>query len=137
MLKSFWFKIPDKIRFLIIGSFNTGCTYILYALFCFLINEEFYQNALFISWILTSFSGFFLYKIYVYESKGIWWKEYFKCCTTWAVSYIVNASILEIIVKFFNINVYLAQIIACCFSAMTTYILFKIFAFKNHKNIEK
>ena len=137
MIKNIWFKISDKIRFLIIGSFNTACTYLLYALFCFFVGESFYQYALFLSWIITSFSGFFLYKYLVYESKGIWWKEYFKCCMTWSVSYFVNATILEILVSRLNINVYLAQIFACCFSAITTYTLFKFFAFKKGKKSEK
>ena len=56
----FWFKISDKIRFLIIGSFNTACTYVLYSLLCFFCGENIYQIALSISWIITTFSGFFL-----------------------------------------------------------------------------
>lgn len=57
-------------------------------------------------------------------------KEYLKCCTTWVFSYMINAGLLEIIVKVLHINVFIAQIIATLSAAVFTYILFKKFAFR-------
>ena len=56
-------------------------------------------------------------------------KEYLKCCTTWAVSYVLNALILEVFVKYLEINVYLAQFISLFVVSASTYVLFKFFAF--------
>ena len=42
----------------------------------------------------------------------------------------INAGLLEMFVKIFHINVYLAQIIATLIAAIFTYVVFKKFAFK-------
>ena len=42
-LYDFWFKIDDKIRYLIIGSCNAAISYIIFALALFIIGEEYYQ----------------------------------------------------------------------------------------------
>ena len=57
-------------------------------------------------------------------------KEYLKCCSTWAVSYLLNVVILELLVKFAIKNVYVSQFISIFLVSVVTYVLFKYFAFK-------
>ena len=131
---NFWFKLPDKIRFLLVGGFNAAVQYLLYVCFLFFGNEEKYQTALILSWIISSISSFITQKIFVFCTKGKfidWIKEYIKCLGVWVVSYTINAVILEILVNYFIINPYLAQIIAVACTTITSYILFKYFAFKH------
>lgn len=122
--------LSDKIRFLIIGGFNAGVSYLIYSAFCFLLGTGAYQVALAIAWILSSVVSFTMQKFFVFRSQGDWKKEYAKCCTTWFFSYLINAGILELIVKILHLNVYIAQIIATVTAAIFTYVLFKKFAFK-------
>lgn len=129
-LKDFWFNLPDKLRFLLVGGFNACVSYVIYSSFCLLLGQEAYQTALAIAWIVTSFVSFTTQKFLVFQGKGNWIKEYFKCCTTWVFSYMINAVVLEVLVKFIHINVFVAQIIATLTAAVFTYILFKKFAFK-------
>jgi len=126
-----WCSISDKIRFLIIGGINAGISYIIYAIAIYLIGGAHYQICVALQWIISSVFSFTNQKLFVFCTKGHWVKEYLKCCTTWVVSYFVNAVLLEIIIKLFIRNVYIAQIISIFLASIVTYVLFKYFAFKH------
>ncbi len=133
-LWNFWFKLPDKIRFLLVGGFNATVQYLIYACLLYFWSEEKYQTALVLSWVISSVSSFATQKIFVFCTKGKpieWLKEYAKCVSVWVISYFINAIILGILVNFADLNAYLAQIIAITCTTVTTYILFKHFAFKH------
>ncbi len=129
-VKEFWFSLDDKIRYLFVGGFNAGVSYLIYALLCLIFGEKFYQIALALAWILSSSISFTMQRTFVFESKGVWYKEYAKCCVTWFFSYLINAGLLEFTVKILHLNVYLAQIISNFTAAVFTYIAFKLFAFR-------
>lgn len=129
-MKKFWFGLSDKIRFLFVGGFNAGVSYLIYSLICIIFGERVYQMALALAWLISSVVSFTTQKFLVFRSKGDWKKEYLKCCTTWIFSYFINACLLEIFVKFIHSNVYIAQFFATLAAAIFTYVLFKKFAFK-------
>lgn len=126
----YWFKLSDKVRFLFIGGFNAGVSYIIYSVMVFVLGSDFYQTALALAWLISSITSFTTQRLFVFNVKGNIFKQYFKCCTTWVVSYVINAGLLELFVKSFHLNVYLAQIVATLVAAVFTYILFKRFAFR-------
>lgn len=134
-LKTFWFNISDKLRFLMVGGFNAGVSYLIYAcLLYFILGENHYQTALALAWILSSIISFSTQKHFVFQAKGNAILQYVKCCMTWFFSYILNAFLLWLFIEKFKINAYIAQILAtgCC--AVFNYIMFKVFAFKNSDN---
>ena len=129
-----WFRLPDKIRFLLVGGFNATVQYLIYACFLYFWNEEKFQEALVLSWIISSISSFATQKIFVFCTKGKfvdWLKEYVKCLGVWVISYFINAIILGCLVNLAEMNAYLAQIVAIACTTVTSYILFKYFAFKH------
>ena len=129
-IADFWFRIPDKIRFLLVGGFNTSVSYVIFALICLIVGEQYYQASLACSWIISSVISFTTQRYLVFNVEGNLFKQYCKCCTTWVFSYIINATLLEIFVQKLDLNVYLAQIVATLACAVFTYILFKTFAFR-------
>lgn len=131
---NFWFKLSAKIRFLIIGSFNALFSYLIYSLLCLILGSEYYQLSLALSFALSSVVSFNMQKHFVFQSKGNFLKEYLKCCTSWLISYAINALLLEIFVSVLKINIYLSQFFATGITAVFTYILFKYFAFKEGNN---
>lgn len=133
-MRDFWFRLSDKIRFLVVGGFNAGVSYLIYSAFCLILGETAYQIALALAWAISSVISYTTQKFLVFEGKGNWFKEYIKCCTTWFFSYLINAGLLEFIVKILHLNVFIAQIIATLTAAVFTYIFFKKFAFKPAKN---
>ncbi len=131
IVKNIWFSSSNKIRFFIVGCANAAVSYVFSVLFCLLLVTEKYQFALILSWICSSIISFSAQKYLVFESKGNWFKEYAKCCTTWSLSYLLNALFLEMLVNVLGINVFIAQIFSTLCVAIFTYILFKRFAFKS------
>ena len=129
-----WLKIPRFMRFLIIGSVNAGISYIIYAICVLIFGTQHYQLCVTLQWVLSSFTSYFNQKFFVFCTKGNYVKEYLKCCSTWAVSYILNVVILEIMVRYLIKNVYIAQFICLFLVSIATYILFKFFAFRVKSN---
>ena len=129
-IKYCWFNLPQGIRFVIIGCFNAGVSYFIYAIFCFLFGSSVYQLALLTAWVVSSFISFNAQKYLVFQSFGNWLREYLKCCMTWILSYILNALLLELCVKTLTLNVYIAQFVSTLSVAVLTFVLFKNFAFK-------
>ncbi len=125
-----WFKLSEKLRFLMVGGFNTVVSFLIFAIFTIWLGKLNYQICLFLSWLVSSIISFSTQKVFVWRTKGFWIKEYCKCCISWGVSYLINASILEIFVKILQFNIYIGQMIAIIITAIATYILFKNFAFK-------
>lgn len=128
-----WFNLSDKIRFILVGGFNAGVSYILYSLICLIAGEQYYQASLATAWVVSSVVSFTTQRCFVFNVEGNLIKQYFKCCTTWVFSYIINATLLEIFVQKLQINVYVSQILATGICAIFTYILFKTFAFRRSK----
>ena len=129
-MREYWFKLPDKFRFLIIGGFNAGVSYLIYSAFCLVMGDSAYQIALALAWAISSVVSYTTQKFLVFQANGNWVKEYLKCCTTWFFSYLINAGLLEFIVKILHLNVFVAQIVATLAAAVFTYIFFKKFAFR-------
>ncbi len=132
-VKSNWFSLDERIRFLIVGLANTGIRYILFAALTFSLTTFHYQFSLFLSWMLSSFTAFLAYKFLVFETDGNHLKEYLKSVLTWTISYILNAVILEVLVTYLKLNVFLAQALALSIITINNYLMFKHFAFKQEK----
>lgn len=129
-LYSGWCKIPDKIRFLFIGAINAGISYVIFAISLYLLGTEHYQACVILQWTLSSVFSYFNQKFFVFCTTGNYLKEYLKCCSTWAVSYLLNVIILELLVRFAIKNVYISQFVSIFVVSIVTYVLFKYFAFR-------
>lgn len=127
-----WFKIPQFIRFIIVGIFNTAIAYLVFCTLVFIFGEELRQICLAVQWALTSFITFLTQRTFVFRSKGKILKEYLKCCATWVIGYLINAILLELIMKL-PINVYLAQIIALGLTSICNFVLLKYWALRKKK----
>ena len=95
-----WYKLSDKIRFLFVGGVNAAISYIIFAISVFILGEEHYQASVILQWSLSSVFSYLNQKFLVFGTKGNYIKEYLKCCSTWAISYILNVIILELLVRF-------------------------------------
>ena len=125
-----WCLIDDKIRFLFVGGVNFVIAYIIYAAAIFILGKGHYQLCLILQWVISSVPSYLNQKFFVFCTQGNYINEYLKCCSTWVLSYFINALLLELFVKYMIRNVFISQALAAFLAAVVTYVLFKYFAFK-------
>lgn len=121
---------PEKIRYILVGGYNTVVSYALYALFLWLWGHP--QLALFLSFLISSLNSYWTQKIYVFATRGNYLKEYIKCLFCWGIGYLLNTGILQSLI-WMGTNPYLAQGIALALVAVGSYLMLKYLAFQNHK----
>jgi putative flippase GtrA len=129
-----WCGISDKIRFLFIGGINAAISYVIFAIALCFLGDEMRQACVILQWTLSSVFSYFNQKFFVFCTQGNYLKEYLKCCSTWAVSYVLNVIILELLVRFAIKNVYISQFVSIFLVSVVTYVLFKYFAFRKHES---
>ena len=125
-----WFRLSRIVRYIIIGCINAIVSYAIFAVLLLILGENFYQLCITLQWVISSIISYLNQKFFVFCTTGNYIKEYLKCCSTWAVSYVLNLIIIEIFIRFITKNVYVSQFFALLTVAIATYTLFKFFAFK-------
>lgn len=133
-LYRWWMTWPQKLRFLLVGGYNTVFSYLLFAGLLWGFDGQYEQIALALSFAISSVNSFWTQKIYVFASRAPAWPEFIKCLETWGISYILNAGLLWIMTDGLNVNPYVAQGIALTILTIFSWIMLKYFAFKNHKD---
>ena len=126
----FWMRFPEKIRYLLVGGYNTVVSYALYALFVWMGVHP--QWALFWSFLVSSINSYWTQKIYVFNTRGNVAQEYIKCLFSWGISYLLNTALLAgfLALKW---NPYFAQFVALALVTINSYLMLKYIAFQNHK----
>ena len=147
--ENFWFKFPQKLRYLLVGGFNTVFAYSILAILIWTyekinisnnlnLNEEIIANlALFTQYVLCVNVSFITMKYYVFQSKGNWRAEFVKAWSVYIFLYLINAPIMTFLMVTMNLHALVAQAIYLIFSTIITYILHKYYSFRKKENITK
>ena len=125
----FWMRFPQKIRFLLVGGYNTLFSYVLFALFVHFLGNEYAQFSLLAAYVLSSVNSYLTQKFYVFNTRGAYGQEYVKCCSVWMASYGVNALLLYVLMRLLHVNPYIGQFIAIFCVTVFNYVFLKHFAF--------
>ena len=144
-VEDFWFTFPEKLRFLLVGGFNTVLAYgVLNALDWYfgLVNKAYNLGfsaevvanvALLIQYIITINISVATMRYYVFRSYGDWRKEFAKAWSVYVFLYLINAPILTFLMVVFDLETWSAQGIYLIFSTICTFLLHKYFSFRKQK----
>ena len=134
-----WFRFPQKLRFLLVGGFNTVFAYLvlnlLNILLIFFLKDTFSQVvianiALIIQYILTVNVSFLTMRYYVFQSHGRWVHEWLKAWSVYIFLYLINAPILTFMMVVLGWSTWLAQGVYLVFSTIITFLLHKYYSFR-------
>lgn len=134
-----WFRFPQKLRFLLVGGFNTVFAYLvlnlLNILFGLLLKNAFSpvviaNLALIIQYILTINVSFITMRYYVFQSHGNWRKEWLKAWSVYIFLYLINAPILTFMMAVLGWSTWLSQGVYLIFSTVITFLLHKYYSFR-------
>ncbi len=141
-IENLWFSFPQKIRYLLVGGFNTVFAYSVLAMLLWLVgkinniylwglnNEIIANTSLFIQYIICINVSFLTMRYYVFQSKGNWKKEFFKAWSVYLFLYLINAPILTFLMIFVGLHPLVAQALYLIFSTIITFILHKYYSFR-------
>ena len=139
MLKSLIKKHSDKIRFLIVGSLNTGIDFSL----LFIFVNIFYLPVIFSNILSTSFAlifSFFANKKFTFKNDDCGKKQVFIFMTVtlfglWILQPIIISSVSLIINNTINkdLILFIGKLLATCVTLIWNYLFYSKVVFKNNK----
>lgn len=147
IIESIWFKINQKIRFILVGGFNTLTSFLLYYMFLYLTQGR-EQVSLLLMNIININISITTMRYYVFQSHGNFKQEYLKAFSSYIVLYFINTGLLAFFVKIVkikeklspqnilqeipNLDKAIAQL--CCIIIITilTFFVHKYFSFRKN-----
>jgi putative flippase GtrA len=131
-MKQFINKHEQKIRYLIIGGWNTIFGYgVFAALYFWLEGLIHYLIILSISYVLSITNAYIGYKLFVFKTRGNILREYFRFYIVYGVSFLFNLASLPLFIEILKLNMYVAQAIVTIITILGSYMLHKNFSFKD------
>ncbi len=127
-IEKIWFILPEKLRFLLVGGFNTVFGYGVFA-FLLIVLQLSYKNAIWIGYVISVNVSIFTMRYYVFRSNGIWYKEYSKGWGVYLTTMVLNYFAMFIMVDIYKINELLAQGFYTIGITILTYLLHRYFTF--------
>lgn len=131
-IESFWFLLNQKIRFLLVGGFNTV---LAYALFVFLLEycNWRYPAVLITQYLITVNISIFTMRYFVFRSYGNLKNEYAKAWSIYLLLLGLNYLYLFITVSYLKMNTIIVQGLYIVISTILTFILHKKYSFSVDK----
>ncbi len=144
-LETIWFRINQKIRFILVGGFNTAVSFLIYYAFLYFTSGKEQISLLLMNLININISIATM-RYYVFQGTGPILKEYTKAFSSYIVLYFINMGLLATFVRLIhiqetlspnsvllsipNLNKALAQL--CCVIIITimTFFIHKYFSFR-------
>lgn len=127
-IESWWFKLNQKVRFVLVGGFNTVFAYMVFALLFALIGMP-YLWALIVQYFITINVSVLTMRYYVFKSEGDFWSEFCKAWSVYIFMFAFNSLSLGFLVEICRLNELVAQALYLIVSTILTYILHKYFSF--------
>lgn len=144
-IEQIWFKINQKIRFLLVGGFNTALSFLIYYGFLYVTSGK-EQLSLFLMNLININISIATMRYYVFQSHGNFYKEYAKAFSSYIVLYFVNIALLAFFVRVIrirqtlsadsflqevpNLNKAIAQLCCICIITVITFFVHKYFSFR-------
>lgn len=102
-IEKIWFRLNQKIRFILVGGFNTTVSFFIYYAFLYItLGKE--QLSLLLMNLININISIATMRYYVFQSQGNWWHEYTKAFSSYIVLYFVNIGLLAFFVKIIHIQ---------------------------------
>ena len=147
-LENIWFKQNEKLRFLLVGGFNTVTAFIIYYVILYLsFGRE--QLSLLLMNLININISIITMRYYVFRSHGNFGQEYIKAFSSYIILYFVNMALLAFFVSVIhisealsadsfwvtipNLNKAIAQMCCVCIITIITFFVHKYFSFRKQK----
>ena len=128
-------EVHRVFRYLIIGGWNTLFGLGVYTLLYETLHEHVNYLLLTVPANILAISNAFLcYKVFVFKTKGDWWREYWRCYLVYGGGALLGMGLMFILVSGCGIYPILAQFITVGITIVASYLGHKNFSFSRKKS---
>ena len=144
-IEKIWFKIDQKIRFILVGGFNTAVSFLIYYMFLYFTSGKEQLSLLLMNLVNINISIATM-RYYVFQGTGPILKEYTKAFSSYIVLYFINMGLLAMFVHLIhvqetlspnsmllaipNLNKAIAQLCSVVIITIITFFVHKYFSFR-------
>jgi putative flippase GtrA len=129
-IHSRFLALDERLRFLLVGGYNTGLTYLIFCALYVIMPNAHYLVIVTLTYLLAILNSFLMLRLLVFKSHRPFWIELWRCTLTYAAVLALNALLLAILVDMLHIHVLSSQMISMVFIAASSYIGHKYFSFR-------
>jgi putative flippase GtrA len=125
-----FFRLPEKVRYLLVGGYNTVVGYGLFlVLQTWLGSDLHYLVVLTLAFFLSVGHSFAMLKLFVFRTIGNWRREYLRANISYLLLFAINAALLSGFVDGLHTEPRLAQLYCTVIVAALGYVIHKKFSF--------
>lgn len=130
-LASLYEQHGEKLRFLVVGGWNTLFSYgMLWILDALLHARLHYTLILTLNWVIGVTHNLFSFKLLVFRTRGNWLKEYLRSYVVYAGSFLLNLAIVAAIMEMWHPKLVIAQLPALFVVTIISYVGHKYFTYR-------
>ncbi len=132
--KQFFLNIPKKIRFLLVGGWNTAFGFLLGVVLYYYLKDL--TNIIIIGMISNVISitmSFTTNKLFVFMSAGNWINEYIRSYVVYGAMAFLGIFLLWFFVDICKFNIWISQTLILVISISISYLAHSRFTYKNDK----
>ena len=128
-IEDMWFtNIPQKLRFLLVGGFNTLSSYLFFLFFLWTSN---YTVALILSYFISVNISIFTMRYYVFRAHGNFYNHYFKAAFSYLFMLLFNYAFLLALCDYLSFDARWVQAWFTVLSSVGLYCLHKYINFRD------
>lgn len=127
-----WWRLPQKIRFLVAGGYNTLFGYLVFALLFLLAGRRVHYLVIgAFAHVIALTSGFMVYRWLVFLSRNVWYQAFARFFVSQLATFGAGIAGLYGLVAFGHFQPLLAQAVVTCLSVILTYTLHRHYSFRD------
>ncbi|MFV0627473.1 MAG: GtrA family protein [Alphaproteobacteria bacterium] len=131
IVEAFWFRVNHKVRFILVGGFNTLFAFLLFSLFILCIHVD-YRLSLLIQYVIATNVSIFTMGYYVFKNKSFSLNEYLRAWSVYIFMFVFNYLGLYFLVEICLLTPIKSQVIYTVISTILLYFLHKKFTFSRN-----
>ena len=129
-LRGLYEKHGEKLRFFIVGVFNTLFTVLLFNLLLIAVGHQYYLVLFWVVWVFAVILSTATMKYFAFRSKGRFWHQAGRAYFIYLPAQGLNTVLLWLAVTIAHLSPQLAQLVTIFVSTIFSYVGHKYFTFR-------
>ncbi len=130
MLAEVW-RDNEKLRFLIVGAWNTAFAYLAFvAVYALLRREIHYLVICVIAHVLAVINAFICQRRWVFRSHGVWWSAFLRFNLVQLGVLITGLAALATMVAVLHFSPFFGQLLVMTITVIASYVLNRAYSFR-------